>query len=73
MTWTRYDPPDINRLREILEGLPAEMKVEADADTGVSASTVAELRSLTTWSGGLLVLIPLPRYPESVVKISKAT
>lgn len=69
-----YTPPDIDGLRLSLdESLPDEMKVEADEDTAIREKTVGELRARTTWPGGLRVTVPPERYPESVVKISKAS
>jgi hypothetical protein len=56
-----------------LGGLPAKMRVEADAGTGVSAKTVGELRKVTTWSENLVITTPQERHPESAVKISKAS
>jgi hypothetical protein len=55
-----------------LIGQPDERKVEADEDTGVTEKTVAELRTRTTWPGGLVVTTPRENYPEAVVKISKS-
>jgi len=53
--------------------LPAKMRVEADAGTGVSAKTVGELRKVTTWSESLVIITPQERHRESAVKISKAS
>jgi hypothetical protein len=64
-------PNDIDGLRQALFGLPGDMKVEADADTGISAKTVDELRAMTSWPPGLRVDTPRERYPESTVRISK--
>jgi hypothetical protein len=51
------------------------MKVEVKRDVPVIAKTVADLRSLATWSPGLILSLPLPgdRYPESVVEVEQAS
>src|SRR5215813_11784055 len=43
----RYKCKSIAALDIALSGLPAKMRVEADAGTGVSAKTVGELRKVT--------------------------
>ena len=69
----RYKCTNTAALDIALSGLPAKMRVEADAGTGVSAKTVGELRKVTTWSENLVITTPLEVHPESTVKISKAT
>jgi hypothetical protein len=69
----RYKCKGIAALDIALSGLPAKMRVEADAGTGVSAKTVGELRKMTTWSENLVITTPQERHPESAVKISKAS
>ena len=64
---------DVGQLHQALFGVPGDMKVEADPDTGVSAKTVDELRALTTWPAGLLVIVDRERYPETTVKIIKSS
>jgi len=39
----------------------------------VSAKTVGELRKVTAWSETLVIVTPQERYPESAVKVSKAS
>jgi hypothetical protein len=46
----RYKPKSIPALHIVLGGLPAKMRVEADPDIGVSATTVGELRKVTAWA-----------------------
>jgi hypothetical protein len=46
----RYKCKNIAALDIALGGLPAKMRVEADAGTGVFAKTVGQLRKMTTWS-----------------------
>ena len=69
----RYKCKSLAALDIALSGLPAKMRVEADAGIGVSAKTVGELRKVTTWSESLVITTPQERHPESAVKISKAT
>jgi hypothetical protein len=69
----RYKCKNIAALDIALGGLPAKMRVEADAGTGVFAKTVGELRKMTTWSENLVITTPQERHPESAVKISKAS
>ena len=71
MPW--YKCKSIAALDIALGDLPAKMKIEADAGTSVSAKTVGELRKVTTWSENLVIITPQERYPESAVKISKAS
>jgi hypothetical protein len=67
----RYKPRSISALHIALGGLPGKMRVEADPGVGVSATTVSELRKLTTWSENLVVTTP--QHAESAIKISKAS
>jgi hypothetical protein len=68
----RYKARNIAALDLILNGLPDQMRVDADPGIGVSAKTVGELRKLTAWSGDLAVTTPRERDLESAVKVSKA-
>jgi hypothetical protein len=69
----RYKPKSIDALGVALGGLPAEMRVEAGSDTGVSAKTVGELRKLSAWPGNLVITTPQESGPESSVRVSKVT
>jgi len=69
----RYKPKSIAALHIALGGLPAKMRVEVDRDTGVTAKTVGELRKVTAWPENLVITTPQERYPESTVKVSRAT
>jgi hypothetical protein len=69
----RNVPANIHELRLALAGLPTDMEVKADAETGVSEKTVDELLARTTWPPGLVVTMPCKLRPRSVVKISRAT
>ena len=68
----RYKPKNIAALHIALGGLSDKMRIEADRGIGVSAKTVGDLRKLTMWSENLVIATPRERYPEGVVKISKA-
>jgi len=66
-------PANVHELRLALAGLPQDMKVLAESETGVSENTVEGLCDWTTWPVGLVVMTPRKLHPKSVVKISKAT
>ena len=68
----RFVPRNPGDLHTVLNRLPDEMPVEAGADTGVSATTVGELRRLLTWPKNLVVIVPPgPNHRENAVKISR--
>ena len=67
----RNVPANIHELHLALAGLPKDMKVKAHSDTGVSETTVDELRDRTTWPAGLVVTTPRELHPKSIVKITK--
>ena len=69
----RSIPANIHELRLALAGLPKEMKVKANSETGVSEKTVDELIARTNWPPGMVVTAPRKLKPRSVVKISKTT
>ena len=69
----RYRPKGIGALHIALGGLPDKMRVEADADIGVSAKSVGELRKLAAWPENLAVTTPRDLDPENAVKVSKAS
>jgi hypothetical protein len=54
----QYKPKSIPALHIALGGLPDKMRVEADPDIGVSATTVGELRKVTAWSENLVITTP---------------
>jgi hypothetical protein len=68
----RNVPANIHELRLALAGLPQDMKVLADSETGVSENSVEALCARTTWPSDLVVTTPRKLHPKSVVKISKA-
>ena len=72
MIFYPYVVMTIDQLRKMIEDLPEEMKVEVADGVSITATTVRELRALGNFPSGherLRILIPRPRYPESVVKI----
>jgi hypothetical protein len=69
----RNIPASIHELYLALAGLPKDMEVKADSETGVSEKTVDELLARTTWPPGLVITTPRKLRPRSVVKISKAS
>ena len=69
----RYKPKSIAALQVALGGLPDAMHVEADRGIGVSAKTVGELRKVAAWPDNLVITTPQARYPESAIKVSKAS
>jgi hypothetical protein len=68
-----YKPKSAAALHIALGGLPDKMRVESDPGIAVSARTVSELRKATTWPENLAITTPQERYPESAVKISRAS
>jgi hypothetical protein len=68
----RNVPANIHELRLALAGLPKDMKVLAESETGVSENIVDEICARTTWRLGLVVTTPRKLHPKSVVKISRA-
>ena len=69
----RNVPANIHELQLALAGLPHDMKVLAESETGVSENTVEELCARTTWPPDLAITTPRKLQPKSVVKISKTT
>ena len=69
----RNVPANIHELRLALVGLPKDMTVKAHSDTGVSETTVDELRTRNTWPEGLVLTTPRELHPKSIVKISKGS
>jgi hypothetical protein len=69
-----YKPKSIPALHIALGGLPGKMRVEADPDIEMSATTVTELRKVAVWSENWVVTTPQEHHdPDSAVKISKAS
>ena len=68
----RNVPANIHELRLALAGLPENMKIIADSETGVSEKTVEELRGRTAWPPSVVITTPRTLRPKSVLKISRA-
>src|SRR5262249_17276343 len=68
----QYKPKNIAALHVALGGLPDAMHVEADRDIGLSATTVGELRKVTTWPANLLIATPPNPGAASAIRVSKA-
>ena len=68
-----YKPKSIGALHIALGGLPGHMRIEVDPGIAVSAKTLGELRKVTSWPENLVITTPQEHYPESVVKVSKAS
>jgi hypothetical protein len=68
----RYKSKSMAALQLALGGLPNQMRVEVESGIEVRARTVGELRKVTTWPENLAITTPQDRYPESVVRVSKA-
>lgn len=69
----RYKPKSIAALHIALAGLPDEMRVEVEPGIGVAAKTVGQLRKVPVWPENSVVATPQERYPQSTVKVTKAT
>ncbi len=69
----RYKPRSVAALQIAVGGFPDAMRVETDKNISVSAKTVGELRKVTAWPENLAVTTPDTRYPESTIKVGKAT
>jgi hypothetical protein len=69
----RYKPKSTAALEIALGGLPHKMPVELDPGVGITVKTVGELRKVTAWPENLVITTPQERYPESTVKVSRAT
>ena len=69
----RYKPKSSAALQHSSGWFAAQMPVEVDSDIEISATTVRELRKLTTWPENLAITTPQDRYPESAARVSKAT
>ena len=68
----RYTPKTVGDLLLVLSGLDSNMPVEVEPDIPLAAKTVADLRALTAWPRGLVLIVPRDRgHPESVVKVER--
>jgi len=56
MLW--YRPETAIDLRALIRDLPNDMQVVASGDTGLTVSTVGELRELNVWPKELIIVNP---------------
>ena len=69
----RYRIKNVAALDIALGALPNRMRVEVDSGIGgVSATTVGQLRKITTWPENLAITTPREGQPRSAVKVSRA-
>ncbi|HZP76510.1 MAG TPA: hypothetical protein VFB45_10240 [Pseudolabrys sp.] len=66
-----YRPRGNAALHIALGGLPPKMPVDVDADVGVRAKTVADLRKVAAWPDNLVVSTPPGERGEGCVKVSR--
>ena len=70
----RYPAETVEAMRQHLLGYRDDMRVEVETDIAVTASTVADLRALPTWSDGLALSIHIDLDPRfSVVRVERAS
>jgi hypothetical protein len=69
----RLTPKGMKDVKKCLEGCPADMRVEVEPGVPVDTKIVADLRSLWAWPPSLVLIVPGERYPESVVKVERAS
>jgi hypothetical protein len=71
----RYTPGTMDDVKICLYYCAEDMKVETKGDVPVVAKTVADLRLLSTWPRGLVLIVPKlgERFPESVVEVDRAS
>jgi len=70
MLW--YRPETAIDLRELIRDLPDDMRVAAGGDTGLTVSTVGELRRLSAWPKELIVVNPRFAERSGTLKIERA-
>ena len=70
----RYPAPTIEQMRKHLFSYRDNMRVEVEQGIPVDAKTVADLRALSTWPGGLVLDIHIDLDPRmSVVRVEWAS
>jgi hypothetical protein len=68
----RYPANTMEDMRKLLLGYPDNMRVEVESGVAVKAKTVADLRALPTWPGGLILDIHVDLDPRSsVVRVER--
>jgi hypothetical protein len=70
----RYPANTMEDMRKLLLGYRDNMRVEVESGVAVKAKTVADLRTLPTWPGGLILDIHVDLDPRSsVVRVERAS
>jgi hypothetical protein len=70
----RYPANTMEDMRKLLLGYRDNMRVEVESGVAVKAKTVADLRALPTWPGGLILNIHVDLDPRSsVVRVERAS
>ena len=73
-TDVRHPADTIEDVKEFLLGHRDNMRVEIESDVAATAKTVADLRALPTWPGGLVLDIHVDLDPRlSVVRVERAS
>jgi hypothetical protein len=73
-TDVRYPANTMEDMRKLLLGYRDNMRVEVESGVAVKAKTVADLRTLPTWPGGLILDIHVDLDPRSsVVRVERAS
>jgi hypothetical protein len=73
-TDVRHPANTIEDMKKILFGYRDNMRVEIESGVAVTAKTVADLRTLPTWSDGLVLDINVDLDPRlSVVRVERAS
>ena len=65
----RNVPANVHELRLALAGLPQDIKVLAESETGISENTVEGLCGRTTWPVGLVVTTPRKLYDQGDARL----
>jgi hypothetical protein len=68
-----YKVKSVAALHILLGGCPDRMRVEADADVGLSAKTVGELRKVTVLPENLAITTPPVPRPEEIIRVTRVS
>jgi hypothetical protein len=70
----RHPANTIEEMKKVLLGYRDNMQVEIETDVPLSAKTVTDLRTLSTWPAGLVLDIHVDLDPRlSVVRVERAS
>ena len=73
-TDVRYSANTIEEMQKLLLGYRDNMRVEVEAGIAITAKTVADLRALSTWPGGLVLSVHVDLDPRfSIVTVERAS